>query len=255
VLPELEALRGVEQSVYHHRDVHDHTLEVLAAVVRIGDDPAAAGLPRHADALRALLAEPLADGVTRGDGMRLAALLHDIAKPETARRRLDGRGYGFPGHHEQGAVTVRRILRRLRVSERLVEYVAALTEHHLRLGFLVHGGPLDARTVHRYLVATAPVSADVTAFTVADRLATRGRKAGEAITAHAALADEMLGHAFQRRTAPRPRPLVRGDELAAALGIDPGPRLGELLAQLEEDRYAGVVETREEAIERARKLI
>jgi len=255
VLPELEALRGVEQSVYHHRDVHDHTLEVLGATVLIGRDPAAAGLPRHAAQLEALLAEPLADGVTRGDGMRFAALLHDVAKPQTARRRLDGRGYGFPGHHEVGAATARAVLRRLRASERLVEYVAALTEHHLRLGFLVHGGPLDARTAHRYLTATGPVAADVTAFTVADRLATRGRKADAAIAAHAALADEMLGFAFERRAVPRPAPLVRGDELAAALGIAPGPRLGELLAQLEEDRFAGEVRTRAEAIKRARELL
>jgi tRNA nucleotidyltransferase/poly(A) polymerase len=174
ILPELEALREVEQSVYHHRDVHDHTLEVLDATVLIGRDPAAAGLPRHADALRALLAEPLAEGLTRAGGMRFAALMHDIAKPETARRRLDGRGYGFPGHHAAGAEAARAILRRLRASERLVGYVAALTEHHLRLGFLVRPTPVEPREVHRYLQATGDVAADVTAFTVADRLATRG---------------------------------------------------------------------------------
>ena len=38
VLPELEALRGVEQSVYHHADVLDHTLEVLDAVVAMEAD-------------------------------------------------------------------------------------------------------------------------------------------------------------------------------------------------------------------------
>jgi hypothetical protein len=47
---------------------------------------------------------------------------------------------------------------------------------------------------------------------------------------------------------------VRGDELARELGIAPGPRLGELLAQLEEDRYAGAIRTREDAIRRAREL-
>jgi hypothetical protein len=52
-----------------------------------------------------------------------------------------------------------------------------------------------------------------------------------------------------------PRPLIRGDDLARELGIVPGPRLGELLAQLEEDRYAGDISTREEAIARARDLL
>ena len=52
----------------------------------------------------------------------------------------------------------------------------------------------------------------------------------------------------------REPPLVRGDELARELGIRPGPALGDLLAQLDEDRYAGVIHTREDAIRRAREL-
>jgi tRNA nucleotidyltransferase/poly(A) polymerase len=255
ILPELEALRGVEQSVYHHRDVHDHTLEVLDAVVLIERDPAAAGLPLHADGLRALLAEPLAEGLTRGHAMRFAAVLHDIAKPQTSVARPDGRGAGFPGHHTEGADVARAVLRRLRASEKLADHVAALTLHHLRLGFLVREQPLDLRSVHRYLTRTAPVAADVTAFTVADRLATRGRKAEPAIAAHVALADAMLGHALAQRAAPRRAPLVRGDELAAALGRAPGPWLGDLLGELEEARFAGEVTSREEAILRARELV
>ena len=86
VLPELDALRGVEQNVFHHVDVHDHTLEVLDAVAALERDPAAAGLGRQAAPVAALLAEPLADELTRGQAMRFAALLHDAAKPRDARR-------------------------------------------------------------------------------------------------------------------------------------------------------------------------
>ncbi len=255
VLPELDALRDVEQSVYHHRDVYDHTLEVLDATVLLARDPVRAGLPLHGPPLAALLAEPLADGLTRGEAMRFAALLHDVAKPQTRRERADGRGAGFPGHHEVGAVIARALLRRLRAAERLNDYVAALTLHHLHLGFLVRERPLGARTVHRYLTATAPFTADITAFTVADRLATRGRNSAAAIAAHTETADEMLGFAFAERAAGPRTPLVRGDELAAELGMAPGPRLGELLAQLEEDRFAGDVRTRGDAIARARELL
>jgi hypothetical protein len=95
----------------------------------------------------------------------------------------------------------------------------------------------------------------VTVLTVADRLATRGRNAEDAIPAHLELAREMLGHAFARRAAAGRPPLIRGDELARELGIEPGPRLGELLAQLEEDRFVGDVTTRAEAIARARDLL
>ena len=69
------------------------------------------------------------------------------------------------------------MLGRLRSSSRLRDYVAALILHHLDAGFLVHQRPLDRRTIWRYLRATQPYSADITIFTVADRLATRGRNA------------------------------------------------------------------------------
>jgi poly(A) polymerase len=244
VLPELAALRGVEQNEFHHADVYEHTLEVLDAVAALEGNRAFLG-----DEAADLLAEPLADELTRGGAMRFAALLHDAAKPQTRGERSDGR-VTFVGHDREGAVLVRRVLRRLRASRRTIDYVAALTLHHLRLGFLVHERPLGRRSIWRYLRATAPWSADVTVFTVADRLATRGRNADEAIVAHVALAREMLA------AEPGPaEPLIRGDELARELGIAPGPRLGELLAQVEEDRYVGEVRTRDEAVARARALL
>ena len=253
VLPELAATRGVEQNVFHHADVYGHTLEVLAAVVEIERDPEAAGLGDQAQAVADLLAEPFADELTRGQAMRLAALLHDAAKPQTRDTLPDGR-VTFIGHDREGAQLARDMLARLRSSERLRDYVAALTRHHLALGFLVHERPLSRRTAWRYLRATAPYAADVTILTVADRLATRGKNAEPAIAAHLQLAREMLRLAFQERETGPQAPLVRGDELARELGIRPGPRLGELLARLEEDRYAGEIATREQAIERAREL-
>ena len=132
--------------------------------------------------------------------------------------------------------------------------MSGLTRHHLDLGFLVHERPLSRRTIWRYLTTTAPNSADVTLLTVADRLATRGRKAEPAIAAHLELAREMLGHAFALQAAGPQPPLVPGDELAAELGMRPGPALGELLRTLEEDRFAGEISTREQAVARAREL-
>jgi poly(A) polymerase len=254
VLPELIALRGVEQNPYHHRDVHGHTLEVLQATIDLEHDPAnALGDEELAAPVTALLAEPLADQLTRGGALRLGALLHDVAKPLTRIELPDGR-IGFPRHDEQGAEMARTALERLRASERLRAHVAALTRHHLRLGFLVHDMPLDRRTIYRYLLACEPVEADVTLLSVADRLATRGRKADEAIARHLQLAREVLGAALERRAAGPQPPLVRGDELAAELGIARGPALGALMAQIAEARFAGEVATRDEALAFARTL-
>jgi poly(A) polymerase len=253
VLPELLELRGVEQNVFHHLDVYEHTLEVLDQVVAIERDPVAAGFGEHSEAVAELLREPLADELTRGESMRLGALLHDAAKPWTRTERPGG-GFGFPGHDREGARVARDVLRRLRASEKLIGHVSALCLHHLRLGFLVHERPLDQRAIWRYLRTTEPHSADVTIFTAADRLATRGKNAEPAIRAHMGLVREVLGPAWARRAeGPRP-PLLRGDELARELGLPHGPELGALLAQLEEDRFAGAIRTREDALRRAREL-
>ena len=252
VLPELSGLRGVEQSPYHHLDVHDHTLAVLEQTLALERDPGR-HFPADAEALSAVLAEPLADELTRAQALRLGALLHDAAKPRTRAVSPEGR-ITFIGHDALGAEQARATLQRLRASERLGAHVAALTRNHLRLGFLVHQAPLHRRAVYGYLRACEPVEVDVTLLSVADRLATRGRRAEEAIARHMELARALMPEALRWRTA-RPRPPLRGDQLAAATGLRPGPRLGELLRELEQASFAGEISSPEQAIARARRLL
>jgi poly(A) polymerase len=254
VLPEVEALRGVGQGPNHHLDVHGHTIAVLERTLEVE-----ANLERFAGdraaQVRELLAEPLADEITRGTALRFGALLHDVGKPATRGER---EGYvTFIGHDRDGVEIVGALCRRLRASRALTSHLQALTLHHLRLGFLVHEAPLPPRRIHEYLRATEPVAVDVTLLTVADRLSARGAgpfATEEAIAAHLELAREMLAAALDWRRDGPPKPLLPGDELAAALGIDEGPELGELLAEIEAAQYAGEVASREQAIELARRV-
>ncbi len=252
VLPELLALRGVEQSKYHHLDVHDHTRAVLAETIALERDPERV-FGATGPQVTALLQEPLANALTRGQALRFGALLHDVAKPQTRAVTAEGR-VTFMGHDEAGAAVATDVLGRLRASERLAVHVAGLVRNHLRLGFLVHEMPLSRRAIYRYLRTCEPVEADVTLLSVADRLATRGTGSEAAIEHHLELARSLLPEALAWR-AERPRPPVRGDQLAEAVGIVPGPELGRLLAQLEEANFAGEIVTAEQAIERARELL
>ena len=252
VLPELDALHGILQSDYHHLDVYDHTMAVLQATVDLEHDPAGT-FGELGPELVAVLAEPLANEMTRGQALRFGALLHDIAKPLTRAVRDDGRPTFFD-HDVRGAQVVSEILTRLRASDRLTTHVAALTRHHLRLGFLVHERPLEPRTVYDYLATCEPVEVDVTVLSVADRLATRGRNSEPAVAAHLDLARELLRDALDWRRR-RPRPPLAGDELARALGIEPGPQLGRLLEELTVAAYAGEIQTDAEAVTHARALL
>jgi putative nucleotidyltransferase with HDIG domain len=252
VLPELHDLHGVEQSRFHHLDVHAHTVQVLAEAIALERDPGSV-LGEHADAVDGFMRQPLANELTRWQALRFGALLHDIAKPQTRSVTPEGR-VTFIGHDAAGEQTAREVLRRLRASERLAEHVAALARHHLHLGFLVHEMPLSRRAIYRYLRLCEPVPVDVTVLSVADRLATRGDRSDEAIARHLELAHQMLGEALRFQADP-PRPPIRGDELARELGLRPGPELGRILAELEEASFAGEVVTREDAIELARGLL
>ncbi|MBS1889363.1 MAG: HD domain-containing protein [Actinobacteria bacterium] len=248
VLPELEGTKGVGQGPNHHLDVHGHTLEVLAQTLAIEADLESVVGPERAAETAALLAEPLADEMDRATALRFAALLHDIAKPAT-RAEKDG-FVGFRGHDVEGAATIGSIMERLRASRKLTRYLQAITLHHLRLGFMVREAPLPPRRVHDYLRVTEPVTVDVTLLTVADRLSARG--AGpiarpEMVQAHLDLAREMVAAALDWRREGPPVPLLRGDEIAAELGVE-GPEIGKKLAELEAAQYAGEVTNRAQAL-------
>jgi poly(A) polymerase len=252
VLPELAELHGVEQSQYHHLDVFEHTIEVLAAQIEL-EGRLEELFGESAGPLRVVLDQPLADELTRGQALRLGALLHDIGKPATRGVRADGR-ITFIGHDSLGEQMVRALCRRLRASERLSRFVEGLTRHHLVVGFMVRHRPLDRRAVYQYLRHTSPVEVEVTVLSCADRLATRGKNAERAIAAHLELARELMQEALAWRASGPPKLPLRGDELAERLGIEPGPELGRLLGELEAAAFAGEVGSPEQMVELAGRL-
>jgi poly(A) polymerase len=255
VLPELEALRGVEQNPNHHLDVHGHTIEVLRQLLVVESDlETFAG--ESAAEVAALLEQPLGDEFTRRDGLRLGALLHDTGKPAT---KGDNQGYvTFIGHDTVGAEIVDRSLARLKASRALRRYVSGLTRHHLHLGFMVHERPLPRRRLFDYLRQCGDVAPDVTLLTAADRMSARGSgavAAPEMIEAHLELVREVLPDALEwQRSGPPALPLP-GDELAREAGIPEGPGLGRLILEVQAALFAGEVEGRDEVITHARKSL
>ncbi len=262
ILPELAALHGVKQGPNHHLDVFGHTLEVLDGVIAIQAapesllDPEGNGESAELVAeVSRLLAEPLADQMSRGDALRFGALFHDLGKPET--RTVVNGFTGFPGHDRTGATVIAGITKRLAASRKLSRHLQDLALYHLKLGFLIPEMPLGPRQVHHYLRSTGEVCVDVTLLTVADRLAARGSGglASDAmVDAHLNLARQMVAAGMQWRREGPPSPLLRGDELARELGIQPGPELGPLVAELEAAQFAGEVGDRGQAVTHMRKF-
>lgn len=213
VLPELRALQLPEPVRYQMKDLLEHTLDTVA------------------------YAPP-------DKAIRYAALLHDIAKPETFSS--DELGVHFYRHEEIGAAKARQILERLRHSSAFVDEVVRLVRLHLRVP--AYGPEWSQSAVRRLMfdlgddleAAIALSDADVRATEPSDyeqfrarmeELRARIRETGEA----AELA--------------RMRPLLDGNEIMELLGLTPGPRVGAVIQFLLDQQIEGQITTKEEARE------
>jgi poly(A) polymerase len=254
LVPELDDARGMEQNPYHHEDVFGHVMEVVERTGEITADPEPVFrslAPRVAERL----GEPLADDLTRGEALALAALFHDVAKPATRAVTPAGR-VTFMDHDRLGAEMVERWCAHYRTSRRLREFIAGCVRQHLALGFLVHRQPLSLRQIDRYLRAVDPEQVELSVLTAADRLATRGpRTRRSAIDRHLALVREVTAVHFRLVDRGPVELPADGAQIARALRKDPGPWLKDLLVLLREEALLGRVTTADQAIAFARTWV
>jgi|CXWL01.1.fsa_nt_gi tRNA nucleotidyltransferase/poly(A) polymerase len=260
MVPEVAPLLGLTQSPPHRHDVWDHTLQVVASAERLRD-LVAGDLP--ADDYEAVVAATLAPlrtacearlgrrlGVDRPAGplLEVAALFHDAAKPTTRSVGPDGRIH-FYGHEVRGAEVASARLLALRFSRDETAFVAAVVRHHLRPRQLDRSEPLPPRELHRFHRATDGVGVEVGLLSLADNLtkyAARGQLA--AWQQLVSRVGELLAAFFERHAEVVAPPALLGGRDLLALGMTPGPAVGELLAALTEAQAVGEVGDRASAL-------
>jgi len=260
-MPELASTRGVSQPKEHFWDVFEHSLETVGAVellLRQRDVPADAGVTERVPwgpQIEAHFAREVAGGRTRAALLKLAGLLHDLGKPETKTVESDGR-MRFLGHPREGAGMAAALMRRLRFSNREIEMVRVMTEHHMRPGFLARDEVPTRRAVYRYFRDTGDVGIDTLFLGLADHLAARGPTldAGE-WRRHTRTTQHLLSEWFEERATVAPPKIVDGHMLIDSLGLPPGPMIGQLLESVREAQAAGEIESADEALDLARKLM
>ena len=184
VIPELADSKGVTQPKEHHWDVFNHCIETAGQVERVVQAPAkddalrVSGVPRF-ESIETYFSQEVSDGHTRLTMLKLAALLHDVAKPATRSVEPSGR-IRFLGHHKVGARVTEEILGRLRLGGRGIELVATMIEHHLRPSQMAQRGEMPtARAVYRYFRDLGDAAIDTLYLNLADYLAARGPQPGQ----------------------------------------------------------------------------
>lgn len=249
VLPETRPMRGLSQGPYHHLDIWAHSMETLAQVEGV-----LAERGREEDLAR-VLSEEISGGRRRFQILKWACLWHDMGKPMTRRVGEDGK-IRFIGHDLQGAALAEDLCLKWKLSTKEAQAVARMVALHLRPGYLCGQALLTDRAKRKFYRDAGGESAAVLLLYLADRRATRGPLADEALRVE----DEktalgMIGEYFERLRRPAPVRIVSGDDLIQELGLVPGPALGEILDEIEQAREEGTVRTRDEALEFARKLV
>ncbi len=245
LLPESLPMRRTSQPAPHRFDVWEHSLRAVEAVDEI--EALVERLDPWGPQLREHLAEALGDRLTRAEALKLAALLHDVAKPETMAE-VGGR-IRFIGHDVLGAERTRAIADRWRLSRRAGNVLVRLVAHHLRPMHLAQSGEITRRARYRFFRALGDEARDLLLLALADAAAVAGEAplqvwqgAGGDV-----LRSLMAGMAETERLVAAP-PLLRGEDVMAALGVGPGPTVGRYLAQLREAQALGRISTREEAL-------
>jgi putative nucleotidyltransferase with HDIG domain len=187
---------------------------------------------------------------------KLATLLHDISKPETKRMEADGR-IRFLGHPEQGAVKARAVCERFHFGNHETRFVASLVEEHLRPTMLAQGDLPSRRALYRFFRDLEDAAPACLVLSLADAAAATGpRLQQQRWRGHVAYAYYVLHGGSELETArdgKRER-LLDGHGLIDALGLEPGPEVGRILAVLDEAQALGEITTRDEALELANRV-
>ncbi len=255
LFPELAKEKGVEQPNEHYWDVFQHSLRVVTAVDFLlrqgeweyGDKEVLATVP-WSPILAQHFEQEISSGSTRKSLLKLAALLHDIAKPQTKAIGANGQTR-FLGHAQEGAVITADILERLRFSTKEIKLVETEVRYHLRPTQISQQGLPSRRAIYRYFRDTAEASTDILFLSLADHLATRGPNLDlTAWQEHTELVNCVISQHLKEESVARPPKLIDGHDLINIFGLRPGPEIGELLELVREAQASGEISSREEAL-------
>lgn len=216
VIPEIPRMRMAMDPIHHHKDVYLHSVAVLKNAMK--------------------LETPLDPGV-EGSGpdlvLRMAALLHDIGKPDTRRFEAGGK-VTFHHHEVVGAKMARKRLKALRYDKQLVSDVTTLVELHLRFHGYGHGGWTDS-AVRRYVTDAGPLLERLHKLVRSD-CTTRNRSKAAGLAAAYDEFEHRIHHLQQQEDLRAVRPDLNGDDIMRLLNLPPGPLVGKAWRHLKELR-------------------
>ncbi|MGO4585031.1 CCA tRNA nucleotidyltransferase [Arthrobacter sp. 2RAF6] len=225
VLPEVSALRLEADEHHRHKDVYQHSLQVLEQAASLETGP---------------------DGPVPGPDfvLRFAALMHDVGKPAT-RRFEPGGAVSFRHHDMVGSKLTAKRMKALRFDNDTIKAVARLVELHMRFYGYGDAGWTDS-AVRRYVADAGPLLERLHRLTRSDVTTRNQRKAERLSFAYDDL-EQRIGVLAEQESLDAIRPDLDGARIMALLGLKPGPVVGRAYKFLLEERMENGPLSQEEA--------
>ena len=204
VFPEIAVMYGLDQSnEYHHKDIFYHTLEVVDNAAQLSDKL----------------------------DLRLAALVHDIAKPKT-RRLSKSKGYTFYGHDDVGARMLKGISSHMKFSNSTRDYIAKLTALHLRPISLAKKDVTDS-AIRRLIVDAGEEIDDLMKLCRAD-ITTKNPKNITKYLGNFDRVEKRMNEVIEIDKLKAFQSPVRGDEIMKMFNLGPGKEVGKIKTMVED---------------------
>lgn len=251
LIPQIRVMFDCKQGGYHHLDVWPHSLETVVQFEKLveevkSDFEIQDYLNNNADIQGQVCKNRLAL-------IKLAALLHDIGKPDT--RKKEGERLSFHAHERVGKYFVRDIAIKLKLSTKERFVLEDLVFFHLRPGYLSNFKKPSDKMVYRFFRDAKDEAVSVLLLSLADQRSTRGELTSESDQVHhEQMCFGLIKKYFEKKKEKPFVSLINGNDVVKTLKIKPSPLVGKILAEIMELQVLGKVKTKKEALAKA-KLI
>jgi poly(A) polymerase len=210
-LPEFVQAKGIEQKLeHHHKDVFYHTIQVIDQI------------SHQTDKLE----------------LRLAALFHDIAKPNT-KRFSEETGWTFHGHEVVGEKMAVSILKRMKYSNEIINYVKKIVRLHLRPMALVSEEVTDS-AIRRLLFLAGDDFDDLMILCRADITSKNPKKVKQYLKNYKNVVKKAIEVEERDRLRSFKSP-IDGNEIMKIFNLEPGPIIGKIKKSIENAILDGLI--------------
>lgn len=182
--------------------------------------------------------------------LKLAAFIHDLAKPDCWTIEPETGRHRFIGHDELGAKKVVPFLKKLKFSNKEIEYISKMVQFHIYPSALMKDENVTERAIIRFIRKIGDDTLDLLELARADRLSARGPAVSdEMVQVNLSNLEKLKEKYFEISPKLKEMPkLVDGNEIMQILNLKPSPKLKEIIDEIKELQLEGKINNKEDAI-------